>query len=57
MTLTGQFLVRHGYLLLFAIVFVEQVGVPLPAVPFLLAAGATVGVIVLAHALLTVLGL
>ncbi len=43
MTLTGQFLVRHGYLLLFAIVFVEQVGVPLPAAPFLLAAGALAG--------------
>ncbi len=43
MTLTGQFLVRHGYLLLFGIVFAEQVGVPLPAVPFLLAAGALAG--------------
>lgn len=43
MTLTGQFLVRHGYLLLFGVVFAEQIGVPLPAIPFLLAAGALAG--------------
>jgi membrane protein DedA with SNARE-associated domain len=35
-----DFLVRHGYIVLFAAVFAQQVGVPLPAVPFLLAAGA-----------------
>src|SRR6267143_2207016 len=37
---TLQFLVRHGATILFAAVFVEQMGVPLPAAPWLLAAGA-----------------
>src|SRR5881628_2349064 len=37
---TLEFLVRHGALVLFAAVFVEQMGVPLPAAPWLLAAGA-----------------
>src|SRR5437773_4076020 len=37
---TLQFLVRHGAALLFAAVFVEQLGIPLPAAPWLLAAGA-----------------
>src|ERR1041384_2931829 len=36
---TLQFLVRHGATLLFVAVFVEQLGVPLPAAPWLLAAG------------------
>ncbi|HXI72621.1 MAG TPA: DedA family protein/thiosulfate sulfurtransferase GlpE [Verrucomicrobiae bacterium] len=40
---TIEFLVRHGAMVLFAVVFVEQVGVPLPAAPWLLAAGASVG--------------
>jgi membrane protein DedA with SNARE-associated domain len=40
--ITG-FLIRHGYLMLFALVFAEQVGLPLPAVPILLAAGALAG--------------
>src|SRR5438132_893401 len=35
-----EFVVRHGAAVLFAVVFVEQVGVPLPAAPWLLAAGA-----------------
>jgi membrane protein DedA with SNARE-associated domain len=35
-----EFLVRHGAAVLFAAVFIEQMGVPLPAAPFLLAAGA-----------------
>ena len=35
-----DFLVRHGVMVLFLAVFVEQVGVPLPAAPWLLAAGA-----------------
>ncbi len=35
-----EFLVRHGELVLFVYVFADQVGVPLPAVPVLLAAGA-----------------
>ena len=37
---TTQFLVRHGPLLVFAAVFVDQMGVPLPAIPWSLAAGA-----------------
>ncbi len=40
MTQTSQFLVSHGQLFIFLIIFVEQLGLPLPAVPFLLAAGA-----------------
>ena len=38
-----QFLIRHGYTILFIWVFAEQIGVPLPAVPILLAAGALAG--------------
>src|ERR1700677_1531083 len=38
-----EFLVRHGAVVLFAAVFVEQIGVPLPAVPWLFAAGALIG--------------
>src|SRR5205823_8008953 len=37
---TLEFLVGHGAAVLFAAVFVEQLGVPLPAAPWLLAAGA-----------------
>src|SRR5436853_4735245 len=40
MTETLGFLVRHGPAVLFAVVFVEQMGVPLPAAPWLLAGGA-----------------
>jgi membrane protein DedA with SNARE-associated domain/rhodanese-related sulfurtransferase len=40
---TIQFLVKHGLPILFAAVFVEQTGVPLPAAPWLLAAGALIG--------------
>jgi membrane protein DedA with SNARE-associated domain len=39
----STFLLRHGYLFLFAVVLVEQAGLPLPAVPVLLAMGALVG--------------
>lgn len=39
-----QFLMRHGGIVLFGAVFAEQVGLPLPAVPFLLAAGTLAGV-------------
>jgi len=35
-----QFLLRHGYIVLFGIVFIEQAGAPIPSVPVLLAAGA-----------------
>jgi membrane protein DedA with SNARE-associated domain/rhodanese-related sulfurtransferase len=38
-----QFLLHYGYALLFAWVFVEQIGVPLPSIPILLAAGALIG--------------
>ncbi len=40
MSQINEFLVSYGGLILFLIVFVEQSGVPLPAAPFLLAAGA-----------------
>ena len=38
-----QFLVRNSYLVLFACVVLEQGGLPIPAVPVLLAAGALAG--------------
>jgi len=38
-----EFLVRHGAAVLFAAVFIEQMGVPLPAMPWLVAAGALAG--------------
>jgi membrane protein DedA with SNARE-associated domain len=37
------FLIQHGYALLFAWVLVEQIGLPVPAAPLLLAAGALAG--------------
>jgi len=40
MTTTTQFLIKHGLPLLFAAVLVEQIGLPIPALPLLLAAGA-----------------
>lgn len=51
-----QFLVRHGGLVLFAVVLAEQVGLPIPAVPVLLAAGALAGAGKLNLALAVVLG-
>jgi len=38
-----QFLLKHGYTVLFLAVFAEQVGLPIPAVPLLLAMGVLVG--------------
>src|ERR1019366_8299141 len=38
-----QFVVRHGYSLVFAWVFIEQAGLPIPSAPLLLAAGALAG--------------
>ena len=38
-----EFVRRHGYFLVFAAVFVEQAGAPIPAVPILLAMGAFAG--------------
>jgi membrane protein DedA with SNARE-associated domain/rhodanese-related sulfurtransferase len=43
MSETLQFLVRHGYLLVFAWVFVEQAGLPIPSGPLLMAMGALAG--------------
>jgi membrane protein DedA with SNARE-associated domain/rhodanese-related sulfurtransferase len=40
MTETTQFLMRHGLPLVFGAVLIEQLGVPIPAVPLLLAVGA-----------------
>lgn len=42
MTHTAEFLVNHGLPLVLAAVLVEQMGLPLPAFPWLLAAGALV---------------
>ncbi|HVO98538.1 MAG TPA: VTT domain-containing protein [Bryobacteraceae bacterium] len=38
-----EILLRHGYLLLFAVVLAEQLGAPIPAMPVLLAMGALIG--------------
>jgi len=38
-----EFLLRHGYPLLFAAVLAEQLGAPIPAMPVLLAMGALIG--------------
>jgi len=38
-----DFLIDHGASLLFWIVLVEQIGLPIPAIPFLIAAGVLVG--------------
>ena len=40
---TLDFLVRHGAMVMFVALFIEQVGLPFPATPFLLYAGALVG--------------
>ncbi len=39
----AQFLIEHGYAVIFAFVLAEHLGVPLPAIPMLLAAGALIG--------------
>jgi membrane protein DedA with SNARE-associated domain/rhodanese-related sulfurtransferase len=43
MTELLQFVVRHGYMLVFAWVFLEQAGLPVPSAPLLLATGALSG--------------
>ncbi len=43
MSSVTHFLIQHGYALLLAWVFVEQIGVPVPAAPVLLAAGTLAG--------------
>src|SRR5207249_7494234 len=40
---TLDFIVRHGYSVLFAWMAAEQLGLPIPAIPLLLAAGALAG--------------
>lgn len=40
---TFEFLMQHGYTVLFVAVLAEQIGLPLPALPILLAAGALAG--------------
>lgn len=40
MSAISQFLISHGGLILFAIAFTEQFGLPLPGAPWLMAAGA-----------------
>ena len=40
---TLEFLLHHGYVVLLAWVFAEQVGLPIPSMPLLLAAGALAG--------------
>jgi len=40
---TIQFLLRHGYALVFGWVLAEQLGLPIPSMPLLLAAGALAG--------------
>jgi membrane protein DedA with SNARE-associated domain/rhodanese-related sulfurtransferase len=38
-----DFLLRHGYVVIFVAVFIEQIGLPIPSGPVLLAAGALAG--------------
>ncbi len=38
-----EFLLHHGYVVLLGWVFAEQIGVPVPSLPILLAAGALAG--------------
>lgn len=40
---TLDFVIRHGYFILFVSVLVEQMGVPIPSLPMLLAVGALAG--------------
>ena len=46
---TLQFVVQYGYALLFGWVMIEQGGLPIPATPLLLAAGALAGVVLERH--------
>jgi membrane protein DedA with SNARE-associated domain len=43
MSETLEFVVRHGYLVLFVWMVADQVGLPIPAIPLLMAAGALAG--------------
>jgi membrane protein DedA with SNARE-associated domain len=44
MNQAAQFLIKQGYIVLFLWVLFEQLGLPIPAVPMLLAAGALAGI-------------
>src|SRR5437762_889714 len=44
MSETLEILSQYGYLVLFALVLAEQIGLPIPAVPVLLGVGALIGV-------------
>ena len=57
MDATVQFLIRHGYLVLFIFVMAEQIGLPLPAIPLLLAAGALAHAGKLDYSLILLLGI
>ncbi len=52
---TLQFVVEHGYWFLFGWVLVEQMGLPLPSMPILLAAGALAGTARLSFSLVLLL--
>ena len=39
-----ELLIKHGYMVLFVTVLAEQIGLPLPAAPFLVASGALAGI-------------
>ena len=58
MPIALEFFVRHAYLILFAWVLVEQLGIPIPSIPMLLTAGTLSAThrITLVTALLAVLG-
>ena len=43
METVANLLLQHGYLILFAWVLLDQLGLPIPAEPMLLAAGALAG--------------
>jgi len=43
MNQTVEFLIRHGVVVLFVALLIEQVGLPFPATPVLLLAGALAG--------------
>src|SRR5262249_7025548 len=54
---TLDFLVRYGYAVVFGWVLAEQLGLPIPAVPVLLTAGALAGTGRLSLGLITILAL
>jgi membrane protein DedA with SNARE-associated domain len=53
---TIQFLVHHGYSVIFLWVLFEKMGVPIPVTPILLAAGALAGIGQLSFALVLIVG-